>query len=127
MKEMFQVKISENKYYIFGENELTIIGNPKTNLLTCPRYYDLEILNGNSTIIKYTNNEPVIINSNEITDNGQFILEFSFGLPLTLEEHEILYKLYLKQNKENQTEEYQKENAIKNDIEKAKRLVKNRA
>ena len=77
MKEMFQVKINENKYYVFGENELTIIGNPKTNLLTCPRYYDLEILNGNSTIIKYTNNEPVIINSNEITDNSQFILEFS--------------------------------------------------
>ena len=127
MKEMFQVKINENKYYVFGENELTIIGNPKTNLLTCPCYYDLEILNGNSTIIKYTNNEPVIINSNEITDNSQFILEFSFGLPLTLEEHETLYELYLKQNKENQTEEYQKENAIKNDIEIAKRLVKNRA
>lgn len=45
-------------------------------------------------------------------------------MPLTTEEYEILYELYLKQSEENQTEEYLREKNIKNDIETAKILIK---
>ena len=124
MKKMFEVKINNNEYYVFGENEFTICGELKNLIITCPNYYNLEIINGKYPLIKYTNIEPVIINKSSIEPKTPYNINISFGLPLTIEEYKTLYELYLKQIKENQTEEYLQEKTIQNDIETAKTLVK---
>ena len=121
---MFEVKINKNKYYVFGEKEFTIYSEPKSPIIPCPNYYSLKILNGKYPITKFTNIEPVIINELNIELNNPFNINISFGMPLTTEEYEILYELYLKQSEENQTEEYLQEKNIKNDIETAKILIK---
>lgn len=121
---MFQIKINENEYYVFGENEFTICSELKNPIITCPNYYNFEIINGKYRIIRYTNIEPVIINKASIDTKNYYNINVSFGIPLTNEEHQILYELYLTQIKENPTEEYLEEKNIRNDIETAKTLVK---
>lgn len=121
---MFQIKINENEYYVFGENEFTICSELKNPIITCPNYYNFEIINGKYPIIRYTNIEPVIINKASIDTKNYYNINVSFGIPLTNEEHQILYEFYLTQIKENPTEEYLEEKNIRNDIETAKTLVK---
>lgn len=124
---MFNVQINENEYIVFGERELNFIGNTISNVVTCQNYYTLETIPGQNPAIKYTNIEPVIIDKNSIEYNnlnGQ--TTFSFGLPLSIEEYEALYELHLKQLEENPTLEYQNIQRMKQDVETAKTLVKNR-
>lgn len=127
---MFKVKINngekENEYLVFKEKEFTVIGSSANVYISCPNYFSLEVIPGQTLTIKYTNIEPVIINSNSIEyDNLNQTTNFSFGLPLSLDEYKNLYELYLTQMEENPTQEYQAEQEIQNDVEYAKTLVKN--
>ena len=121
-KIMLEIKINERDYYVFREKEFNIIGNLNTPFLSHPNYYDLNIT---ETSLQYTNNKNVIIPAdllkfNKITNQ----ISASFGLPITLEEYETLYELYLDQMNENPTEEFITLKEIKQDIEHAKTLVK---
>lgn len=127
---MFKVKINngekENEYLVFKEKEFTVIGSSANVCISCPNYFSLEVIPGQTLTIKYTNIEPVIINSNSIEyDNLNQTTNFSFGLPLSLDEYKNLYELYLTQMEENPTPEYQAEQEIQNDVKCAKTLVKN--
>lgn len=127
---MFKVKINngekENEYLVFKEKEFTVIGSSANVYISCPNYFSLEVIPGQTLTIKYTNIEPVIINSNSIEyDSLNQTTNFSFGLPLSLDEYKNLYELYLTQMEENPTQEYQAEQEIQNDVEYAKTLVKN--
>ena len=127
---MFKVKINngekENEYLVFKEKEFTVIGSSANVYISCPNYFSLEVIPGQTLTIKYTNIEPVIINSNSIEyDSLHQTTNFSFGLPLSLDEYKNLYELYLTQMEENPTPEYQAEQEIQNDVEYAKTLVKN--
>lgn len=127
---MFKVKINngekENEYLVFKEKEFTVIGSSANVCISCPNYFSLEVIPGQTPTIKYTNIEPVIINSNSIEyDSLHQTTNFSFGLPLSLDEYKNLYELYLTQMEENPTPEYQAEQEIQNDVECAKTLIKN--
>ena len=122
---MFKTKIKENEYLVFKRQEINIIGEAKNNIIPCPDYYSLEIIPGQIQLIKYTNTAPVIINHDSIETDLNTI-NFSFGVPITTEEYNMLYELYLNQMEKNPTPEYQKEVEIKQDVEFAKTLVKNR-
>lgn len=127
---MFKVKINngekENEYLVFKEKEFTVIGSSANVCISCPNYFSLEVIPGQTLTIKYTNIEPVIINSNSIEyDSLNQTTNFSFGLPLSLDEYKNLYELYLTQMEENPTPEYQAEQEIQNDVKCAKTLVKN--
>ena len=71
----------------------------------------------------YTNNCPVIIDSSYIDGDWTFQRQVSFGQPLTIEEYEILYELYLEQMEKNPTPEYLEEQEIKSDIKSVKTLL----
>lgn len=125
---MFKIKINNNEqekdYAVFSEREFTIITKPTTFFITCPNYYELNVIPGERPVIQCTNIEPIIIEDNPITENGFNKINISFGEVITTEEYETLYELYLEQMKENPTPEYLKEQEIKEDIERAKKLVK---
>lgn len=125
---MFQIKINndekEKDYLVFGEKEFNIIFHPTTHCISCPNYYELNVIPGERPVIQCTNIEPIIIEDNPITNNGFNTINISFGEAITPEEYETLYELYLEQMKENPTPEYLKEQEIKEDIERAKKLVK---
>lgn len=122
---MFEVKINDNNYYVFGENEVSFVTRQNHVIIPTPNFYDLEIIPEKTTIIKFTNNEPVIIPSKMINYNNIFeTYEGSFGTNLSLEEYETLYELYLNQMQENPTTEYTQLQEIKQDIKHAKTLVK---
>ena len=125
---MFKIKINNNEqekdYAVFSEREFTIITKPTTFFITCPNYYELNVIPGERPVIQCTNIEPIIIEDNPITENGFNKINISFGEVITPEEYETLYELYLEQMKENPTPEYLKEQEIKEDIERAKKLVK---
>lgn len=129
---MFKVKINneniENEYLVYGEGEVSFVMKQNHVIIPTPSYYNLEVISGPNTIIKFTNNEPVIIKADTITYDEIFDnYSFSFGINLSIREYEVLYELHLKQQKKQQTPEYQNIQKIKQDIEKAKKLVKNRA
>ena len=129
---MFKVKINneniENEYLVYGEGEVSFVMKQNHVMIPTPSYYNLEVISGPNTIIKFTNNEPVIIKADTITYDEIFDnYSFSFGINLSIREYEVLYELHLKQQKKQQTPEYQNIQKIKQDIEKAKKLVKNRA
>lgn len=125
---MFQVKIpngdKENEYSVFKQGEFSLISDPINYIIACPSYYQLNIIPSQTPTIQYTNIEPVIINSDMIEETGFNRVYIDFGQPITLEEYEILYELYLKQMAENPDQRYLKEQKIKQDIEHAKTLVK---
>lgn len=125
---MFQVKITnddeENDYSVFKQGEFNIITQPIDFIITCPSYYKLNIIPSQTPTIQYTNIEPVIINSDMIEKTGFDRVSVSFGQPITTEEYEILYELYLKQMAENPDQQYLEKQKIKQDIEHAKTLVK---
>lgn len=125
---MFKIKINNNEqekdYAVFSEREFTIITKLTTFFITCPNYYELNIIPTETPVIQCTNIEPIIIEDNPITENGFNKINISFGEAITPEEYETLYELYLEQMKENPTPEYLKEQEIKEDIERAKKLVK---
>ena len=125
---MFNIKINngekEKNYAVFDEREFNIITNPTIFVISCPNYYELNIIPASTPIIQYTNIEPIIIEDNPIEENSFNKFNISFGQPITPEEYETLYELYLKQMKENPTPEYLKQMEIKDDIEQAKKLVK---
>ena len=125
---MFQVKITnddeENDYSIFKQGEFNIITQPIDFIITCPSYHKLNIIPSQTPTIQYTNIEPVIINSDMIEKTGFDRVSVSFGQPITTEEYEILYELYLKQMAENPDQQYLEKQKIKQDIEHAKTLVK---
>ena len=80
---MFTIKINdddkEKGYAVYGEREFTIITNPTTVFISCPNYYQLNILPGSNPIIQYTNIEPIIIEDNPIKENGFNKFNISFG------------------------------------------------
>ena len=125
---MFTIKINdddkEKGYAVYGEREFTIITNPTTFFVSCPSYYQLNILPGSNPIIQYTNIEPIIIEDNPIKENGFNKFNISFGQPITPEEYETLYELYLMQMEQNPTPEYLNQIEIKEDIKRATKLVK---
>lgn len=125
---MFNIKIDngdkEKSYTVFKEREFTIIGTCTNNIITCPSYYELNIIPSATPVITYTNIEPIIIDENPITEKGFNTVNISFGEAITPEEYETLYELYLEQMKENPTPEYSKKTEIKDEIEQAKKLVK---
>ena len=179
---MFQIKIknenTENEYYVFGEQELHIIGKATLPVVAVPNFFDLSIISGNNTNITspisiditvqgkktkeekeeeymygsshsnkpqiiyknsgqsinvssnltflYTNNCPVIVTKNGIENYEEINLNSDI-ISLTLEEYETLYELYLQTLKENPTMDYQNRQTIKQDVDKAKNLIKNRA
>lgn len=129
MKIMFEVKIdNENEstdYLVFKEGEVTICGNAKP-FNTCPDYYDVDVISADNPMLSFRNNTPVIMRKDAYEDKGVFGITFSWGLPLSLEEHEALYDLYLKQMEEEPTEDYLYLEKIKEDVGKAKSLVKER-
>ena len=125
---MFNIKINngekEKEYAVCDEREFTIIIKPTTIFTTCPSYYELNIIPATTPIITYTNIKPIIIEETPITKQNSNTVNISFGEPITPEEYETLYELYLEQMKENPTPEYSKKMEIKDDIEQAKKLVK---
>lgn len=125
---MFQIKINngekENEYAVFKEREFTIITKPTTFFITCPSYYELNIIPAATPVITYTNIEPIIIDANPITEQSYDKFNISFGEPITPDEYEALYELYLEQMKDNPNPDYLKGQEIKEDIERAKKLVK---
>ena len=123
---MFQIKINkeEKVYAVFGERELNIITNPTSFIVTCPNYYELNIIPASTPIIKYTNIEPIIIEDDPFTESGFNKINISFGQPITIEEYEILHELYLMQMEENPAPEYLKAMEIKEAVKQAKHLVK---
>ena len=125
---MFQVKIlngdEENEYSVFKQGEFNFITSPTNLIVECPSYYKLNIIPSQIPTIQYTNIEPVIINNNTMEKSGFDKVYVDFGQPITMEEYEILYELYLKQMAETPNQRYLKEQKIKQDIEHAKTLVK---
>lgn len=116
---MFQIKINndekEKDYLVFGEKEFNFIFHPTTHCISCPNYYELNIIPSET---------PIIIEDNPITDDDFNTINFYFGEAITPEEYEILYELYLEQMKDNPNPDYLKSQEIKEDIERAKKLVK---
>lgn len=125
---MFQIKINNNEqekdYAVFSEREFTIITKPTTFFITCPNYYELNIIPTETPVIQCTNIEPIIIEDNPITDDDFNTINFYFGEAITPKEYEILYELYLEQMKDNPNPDYLKSQEIKEDIERAKKIVK---
>lgn len=129
MKIMFEVKIdNENEstdYLVFKEGEVTICRNGQV-FNTCPDHYDVDVISADKPILVARNNTPVIMRKDAYQDNGIFGIDFSWGLPLLPEEHEALYDLYLKQMEEEPDEDYLYLEKIREDVERAKSLVKER-
>ena len=117
--------MKKKKIILFLEKkEFNFIFHPTTHCISCPNYYELNIIPSETPVIQYTNIEPIIIEDNPITDDDFNTINFYFGEAITPEEYEILYELYLEQMKDNPNPDYLKEQEIKEDIERAKKLVK---
>ena len=125
---MFNVNIDNNEYAVYGENEFTFAGNLNTPVLSIPSYFNLELLNGNNIAFKLTNNTQILVDYNKLISENYFQnsldIKFSAIYPLKIEEYETLYELHKFQIEENPTEEFKLQNQMKNDIKKAKKLVK---
>ena len=128
---MFQIKINndekEKDYLVFGEKEFNIIFRPTTHCISCPNYYELNVIPGETPVIQCTNIEPIIIEDNPITNNGFNTINISFGKAITPEEYNLFYEEYLNQMKKNPTSEYLRYQENKQNIEEAKKLIKKRA
>lgn len=125
---MFNIKINDNNYAVYGEYEFAFIGNLVTPIMSVPEYFDLEFVAGNKPAFKLINNTPLIINTDTLIDQSPFTystnVNYSSIYPLDIEEYEILYTLYQKEMEKNPDEDYQMQMQIKNDIESAKKLIK---
>ena len=117
---MFKVKINEKEYIVCSEGEFNFLGNMTSPVFTIPNYLDLDYKVGTQTVIKITNNVPIIIDESNLTNQDEFNrsinVNFEAIYPLELEEVEILYELSTDTNSFNAQ--------IKKDLEEAKQLIK---
>lgn len=117
---MFEVKINEKEYVVCSEGEFNFLGNITSPVFIIPKYLDLDYKVGTQTVIKITNNVPIIIDKSNLTSQNKFNrsigVNFEAIYPLELEEVEILNELSTDTNPFN--------TQIKKDLEEAKQLIK---
>ena len=69
---MFKVKINEKEYVVCSEGEFNFLGNMTSPVFTIPNYLDLDYKVGTQTVIKITNNVPIIIDESNLTNQDEF-------------------------------------------------------
>ena len=99
---------------------ISILAPMTSPVFTIPNYLELDYKVGTQTVIKITNNVPIIIDKSNLTSQDKFNssigVNFEAIYPLELEEVEILNELSTDTNPFN--------TQIKKDLEEAKQLIK---
>ena len=94
---MFKVKINEKEYVVCSEGEFNFLGNMTSPVFTIPNYLDLDYKVGTQTVIKITNNVPIIIDESNLTNQDEFNrsinVNFEAIYPLELEEVENVHQV----------------------------------
>ncbi len=118
---MFNIKIKENIYTVYGENEFNFIYKNNVIMIGIPNYYNLNI--ENNGYLRITNNEPIIFPSDDLIKYN--INEaIGIGYPIDINMYNILYKKYLEDTKGNLNKFDIQKKEIENDLNYIKRIHK---
>ncbi len=120
---MFKIKIKNNEketnYIVYGEQELALIGNVTSSIVSCPNYFDLKLIpTSKEPIMIMTNNVPIIVDADNILNTNYFTTNINFDqtYPLDITEYKNLHDLYLEQMATNPTEEFLNQQNIKDNV-----------
>ncbi len=118
---MFNIKIKENIYTVYGENEFNFIYKNNVIMIGIPNYYNLNI--ENNGYLRITNNEPIIFPSDDLIKYN--INEaIGIGYPIDINMYNILYKKYLEDTKGNLNKFDIQKKEIENDLNYIKKIHK---
>lgn len=118
---MFNIKIKENIYTVYGENEFNFIYKNNVIMIGIPNYYNLNI--ENNGYLRITNNEPIIFPSDDLIKYN--INEaIGIGYPIDINMYNILYKKYLEDTKGNLNKFDIQKKEIEDDLNYIKKIHK---
>lgn len=118
---MFNIKIKENIYTVYGENEFNFIYKNNVVMIGIPNYYNLNI--ENNGYLRITNNEPIIFPSDDLIKYN--INEaIGIGYPIDINMYNILYKKYLEDTKGNLNKFDIQKKEIEDDLNYIKKIHK---
>lgn len=122
---MFNIKIKEKKYIVYGENEYNFIYKDKVVMIGIPNFFDLNV--ENSGYLRITNNEPIIFALDDLINFNHTINDvLRLGYPIDINMYNILYEKHLEDAKENLDEIVTKKKEIENDLNYVKESSNNK-